>query len=141
VLWSTDDGATFVRIGGDELTNDTVSRLVYSNGVFICNPEPTLQRPRSRPMAATRPTGTPRARAGHELRRDLMSRKIVGDTGVGHSVTQIGGMNGIWYGTWCGRRGLSAKHRHLAIRSIRSSVAKIRNTHLWCEVHKADVNQ
>ena len=28
--------------------------------------------------------------------------KIVGDTGVGHSITQIGGTNGTWYAGWCG---------------------------------------
>jgi len=28
--------------------------------------------------------------------------KIVGDTGAGHSITQIGGSNGTWYAAWCG---------------------------------------
>jgi hypothetical protein len=28
--------------------------------------------------------------------------KIVGDTGVGRSITQIGGTNGTWYAGWCG---------------------------------------
>jgi hypothetical protein len=28
--------------------------------------------------------------------------KIVGDTGAGNSITQIGGTNGTWYAAWCG---------------------------------------
>ena len=35
VLYSADGGATFSRVGGDELNNHTVGRLVYDNGFVL----------------------------------------------------------------------------------------------------------
>jgi hypothetical protein len=35
VLYSADGGATFTRVGGDELNNHTIGRLVYDNGFVL----------------------------------------------------------------------------------------------------------
>ena len=35
VLYSPDGGATFTRVGGDELNNHTIGRLVYDNGFVL----------------------------------------------------------------------------------------------------------
>src|SRR5262245_26579769 len=35
VLFSADGGATFSRVGGDELNNHTIGRLVYDNGLIL----------------------------------------------------------------------------------------------------------
>jgi hypothetical protein len=44
VLYSADGGATFSRVGGDELNNHTVGRLVYDNGFVLAATSQGLYR-------------------------------------------------------------------------------------------------
>ena len=54
VLYSGDGGATFSRVGGNELDNHTISRLVYANGAILV----ATSRGLYRHSAATSPKGS-----------------------------------------------------------------------------------
>jgi hypothetical protein len=75
-LRSTDGGATFVRVGGDELNSHAVSRLVYHNGTVLAATSPGAvlaprhDGPRARGGGCPSPVSTCRAAVGSPAMSD-----------------------------------------------------------------------